>query len=58
MAKIISEMYPVQDETVPSVSTSKSEVSETVPSDVGKQESGFSANGSSRFLANFNKLCR
>ncbi|XP_010141435.1 PREDICTED: TALPID3 protein-like, partial [Buceros rhinoceros silvestris] len=34
MAKIISEMYPVQDETVPSVSTSKSEVSETVPSDV------------------------
>ncbi|KAF1606404.1 TALPID3 protein, partial [Eudyptes chrysolophus] len=34
MAKIISGMYPVQKETVPSVSTSGSEDSETVTSDV------------------------
>ncbi|KAM6075263.1 protein TALPID3 isoform 2-T2 [Chlamydotis macqueenii] len=34
MAKIISEMYPVQKETVPSVSTSESEDSETVASDI------------------------
>ncbi|KAM6335889.1 protein TALPID3 isoform 2-T2 [Podargus strigoides] len=34
MAKIISEMYPVQKETVPSVSTSESEDSETVTSDI------------------------
>jgi len=36
MAKIISEMYPVQRETVPSVSTSEGEDSETVTSDIGK----------------------
>ncbi|KFR02770.1 TALPID3 protein, partial [Opisthocomus hoazin] len=34
MAKIISGMYPVQRETVPSVSTSESEDSETVTSDI------------------------
>ncbi|XP_075359949.1 protein TALPID3 isoform X8 [Mycteria americana] len=34
MAKIISGMYPVQKETVPSVSTSGSEDSETVTSDI------------------------
>ncbi|XP_051478601.1 protein TALPID3 isoform X2 [Apus apus] len=34
MAKIISEMYPVQKETVPSVSTSESEDSDTVTSDI------------------------
>ncbi|KFP58667.1 TALPID3 protein, partial [Cathartes aura] len=34
MAKIISGMYPVQKETVPSVSTSESEDSETVTSDI------------------------
>ncbi|NXU81437.1 TALD3 protein, partial [Oreotrochilus melanogaster] len=34
MAKIISGMYPVQKETVPSVSTSESEDSETVASDI------------------------
>lgn len=36
MAKIISEMYPVRRETVPSVSTSEGEDSETVTSDIGK----------------------
>lgn len=36
MAKIISGMYPVQKETVPSVSTLESEDSETVTSDIGK----------------------
>uniref|UniRef100_A0A663LVT8 KIAA0586 n=1 Tax=Athene cunicularia TaxID=194338 RepID=A0A663LVT8_ATHCN len=34
MAKIISGMYPVQKETVPSVSTSESEDSESVTSDI------------------------
>nr|XP_038036321.1 protein TALPID3 isoform X2 [Anas platyrhynchos] len=34
MAKIISEMYPVQKETVPSVSTSEGEDSESVTSDI------------------------
>ncbi|KFV93767.1 TALPID3 protein, partial [Fulmarus glacialis] len=34
MAKIISGMYPIQEETVPSVSTSGSEDSETVTSDI------------------------
>ncbi|KFQ60716.1 TALPID3 protein, partial [Pelecanus crispus] len=34
MAKVISGMYPVQKETVPSVSTSGSEDSETVTSDI------------------------
>ncbi|NXC37930.1 TALD3 protein, partial [Penelope pileata] len=34
MAKIISEMYPVQKETVPSVSTSEGEDSEIVASDI------------------------
>ncbi|KAM9381464.1 protein TALPID3 [Phaethornis superciliosus] len=34
MAKIISGMYPAQKETVPSVSTSESEDSETVASDI------------------------
>ncbi|XP_061854074.1 protein TALPID3 isoform X3 [Colius striatus] len=34
MAKIISEMYPVQKETVPNVSTSESEDSEAVTSDI------------------------
>ncbi|PKU44765.1 talpid3 hypothetical protein [Limosa lapponica baueri] len=34
MAKIISEVYPVQKETVPNVSTSESEDSETATSDI------------------------
>ncbi|XP_008945368.1 PREDICTED: protein TALPID3 [Merops nubicus] len=34
MAKVISSMYPVQKETVPNVSTSESEDSETVTSDI------------------------
>lgn len=36
MAKIISGMYPVQKETVPNVSISESEDSETATSDIGK----------------------
>lgn len=40
MAKIISEMYPVQRETVPSVSTSEGEDSETVTSDIVEAAGG------------------
>lgn len=36
MARVVSEMYPVQKETVPSVSTSESEDNDTVTSDIGK----------------------
>ncbi|XP_048803233.1 protein TALPID3 isoform X8 [Lagopus muta] len=40
MAKIISEMYPVRRETVPSVSTSEGEDSETVTSDIVEAAGG------------------
>ncbi|XP_032301021.1 protein TALPID3 isoform X3 [Coturnix japonica] len=40
MAKIISEMYPVQRETVPSVSTSEGEDSEDVTSDIVEAAGG------------------
>ncbi|XP_042720594.1 protein TALPID3 isoform X6 [Lagopus leucura] len=40
MAKIISEMYPVQRETVPPVSTSEGEDSETVTSDIVEAAGG------------------
>lgn len=58
MAKIISEMYPVQKETVPSVSTSEGEDSESVTSDIGKQELMFSEDGFSQAQTNFNKFFR
>ncbi|XP_021258902.1 protein TALPID3 isoform X2 [Numida meleagris] len=40
MAKIISQMYPVQRETVPTVSTSEGEDSETVASDIVEAAGG------------------